>query len=233
MEEIKELEALIRKDRIEEFCDRILQGLEQLDAPEKDTEVVESIKKDVFVLSSNLHGLLKMNRNNMIDLDQYSIGKSRIISGLLDVLKDYKSIGGKNSKKTLNQDVGGVLISNQISQPIGLIFGLSGTFHGKLILVSSQVRKLTFGRGKDYLNTTNDVFISINDNILSRSHFKIRIKPSEGQSSSERKYDWQILDLASSNGTFVNGKRINTLGESLNNGDVIQVGDNHLQIKLL
>lgn len=232
MEEINELEELIKKDRIEEFCERILQGLDKLGETEKDNELVGSIRRDVFVLSSNLHGLLNMNRKNVIDLEQYSIGKSRVITGLLDVLKEYKLIRGKRNSN-IDTQIEGVLISNKISEPIGIIFGLSGAYHGNLILVSSQVRKLTFGRGNDYSNTPNDVFISIKDNILSRAHFKIRIKPMEWQSSSESKYQWRILDLASSNGTFVNGNQITQNEELLKDGDIIQVGDNHLQVRIL
>ena len=231
---IKELEELIRKDRIEEFCERILNKLDELESSEKEEELITSIKKNVFILSSNLHGLLNMNRTNVIDLDQYSIGKSRIISGLLDLLKEYKSIRGETGKENLNRSPESVLISNKISEPIGLIYGQSGIFHGKMILVSSQVRKLTFGRGKNHSNSTSDVFISIDDSILSRAHFKIRINPSEDQSSSERKFDWSILDLASGNGTFVNGKQVkyNDNGRLLRHGDVIQVGDNRLQVKI-
>lgn len=141
----------------------------------------------------------------------------------------------KIQKGITNQQIGGVFITNSISEPIGLLYGLSGIFHGNTILISSQIRKLTFGRGNDQTNTPNDVFIGINDLLLSRSHCKIRISPVEGEQPPKRRnYEWRILDLASSNGTYVNGKEVRRTenGDILENGDNIQVGDSTLLVKI-
>ena len=234
MKKIKELEELIKKNRLEEFCEKILEELDKLEQSTKNNELIAPIKKDVFTLSSNLHGILNMNRQNIIDLEQYSISKSRVISGLLDVLKEYKLIKGNTWNKNLTNQVGGVLISNKISEPIGIIYGLSGYYNGNIIFVSSKIRKLTFGWGNDYLNTESDVFISIDDILISRTHFMIRIKPIESTTSNDRSYEWKIFDLVSTNGTFVNGRQIrrDNDGFLLSGGDVIHIGDNRLQIKM-
>ena len=43
-----------------------------------------------------------------------------------------------------------------------------------------------------------------------------------------------IQDLASSNGTFLNGKRLNSyLSEPLCNGDILQLGTTQIEVKIL
>jgi len=233
MRNFNDLEELIRKGRIEEFCQKVIVGLEEVEQSELDSNYVAPLKKGLLVLSSSYYELADMDRSNRIDLEQYSIRKSKIISGLIDILNESKLL--KIQKEIISQQIGGVFITNSISEPIGMIHGLSGVFHGNTILISSQIRKLTFGRGNDQTNTPNDVFIGINDLLLSRSHCKIRINPVEGeQPSIRRNYEWRILDLASSNGTYVNGKEVrrNENGDTLENGDSIQVGSSTLLVKI-
>lgn len=86
MGDFKDLEELIRKGRIEEFCQRVIVGLEEVEQSEVDSNYIAPLKKGLLVLSSSYYELADMNRGNRIDLEQYSIRKSKIISGLIDIL---------------------------------------------------------------------------------------------------------------------------------------------------
>jgi hypothetical protein len=96
---------------------------------------------------------------------------------------------------------------------------------GKLVVVRSQVLKngrsfptgpvpLTLGRAED-----NDVALS-KDEFASAHHARIE---------SQRDGVW-ILDLGSTNGTFVNGKRLDGR-RLLKEGDVVQIGDTELRFE--
>ena len=96
---------------------------------------------------------------------------------------------------------------------------------GRLIVVRSQVLKngrsfptgpvpLTLGRAED-----NDVSLS-KDEFASAHHARIE---------SQRDGVW-ILDLGSTNGTFVNGKRLDGR-RLLEEGDVVQIGDTELRFE--
>jgi hypothetical protein len=96
---------------------------------------------------------------------------------------------------------------------------------GKLVVVQSKVLKaghsfptgpvpLTIGRAED-----NDVDLS-KDEFASGHHARIE---------SQRDGVW-ILDLNSTNGTFVNGSRLDGR-RALKEGDVVQVGDTELRFE--
>jgi hypothetical protein len=96
---------------------------------------------------------------------------------------------------------------------------------GKLVVVSSKVLKngrsfptgpvpLTLGRGKE-----NDVPLA-DDEFASGRHARIE---------SQRDGVW-ILDLGSTNGTFVNGTRLDGR-RLLKEGDVVQIGDTELRFE--
>lgn len=76
------------------------------------------------------------------------------------------------------------------------------------------INHFTFGRAND-----NDYIVS--DNSISKHHFKIM---DDGK-------NFFIIDLKSSNGTYVNDKKINTA--IIKKGDVITVGDNAIRIEVI
>jgi FHA domain len=96
---------------------------------------------------------------------------------------------------------------------------------GKLVVVRSEVLKtgrsfptgpvpLTIGRAED-----NDLALS-RDEFASAHHARIE---------SQRDGVW-VLDLGSTNGTFVNGKRLDGR-RALKEGDVVQIGDTELRFE--
>jgi hypothetical protein len=96
---------------------------------------------------------------------------------------------------------------------------------GKLVVVRSEVLKkgrsfptgpvpLTIGRAED-----NDVALS-KDEFASAHHARIE---------SQRDGVW-VLDLTSTNGTFVNGKRLDGR-RALKEGDVVRIGETELRFE--
>jgi FHA domain len=96
---------------------------------------------------------------------------------------------------------------------------------GKLVVVRSEVLKkgrsfptgpvpLTIGRAED-----NDVALS-KDEFTSAHHARIE---------SQRDGVW-VLDLSSTNGTFVNGKRLDGR-RALKEGDVVRIGETELRFE--
>ena len=67
--------------------------------------------------------------------------------------------------------------------------------------------------------------------IVSSEHFKIRINPIANLDSSKRKFNFVLFDLHSSNGTFVNGSRVNE--KELENRDIIQIGSTNIECFIL
>ncbi len=92
-----------------------------------------------------------------------------------------------------------------------------------LIIKSGRKSGATFPLRKKVINMGRDSSneIVIDDPKSSRQHAKIKL---EGD-------NFVIYDLASSNGTFVNGEKITSV--KLNDGDEIKIGDTVLAFKLL
>ncbi|MCL2059053.1 MAG: FHA domain-containing protein [Oscillospiraceae bacterium] len=75
---------------------------------------------------------------------------------------------------------------------------------------------VTLHKGTTVFGRREPSDVIIDDNLISRTHFEISIEIENDLCS--------IIDLGSSNGTFVNGNRIQDEKQYLFNGDVIVVG---------
>ena len=87
---------------------------------------------------------------------------------------------------------------------------LNGTYQGQTINVHSG-DPVTIGR-------SSSLPVSILDPRMSRRHFCLVCTDSE----------WQVRDLGSLNGTFVNGDSVQQ--ENLRQGDVVMAGDTKFQV---
>jgi hypothetical protein len=103
-----------------------------------------------------------------------------------------------------------ILLSAEV---IALLEIISGPDRGQHLLLTEGHRSVTFGRGEH-------CDVRLGDVIASQSHFRLRITPVQGPSA--RRFDISLLDMGSSNGTFVNGASVRE--QTLEPGDVIQVG---------
>lgn len=99
------------------------------------------------------------------------------------------------------------------AEVVALVEILSGPERGQHLLLTEGHRSVTFGRGVH-------CDVRLGDPIASQSHFRLRITPVQGQAA--RRFDISLLDMGSSNGTFVNGSSVRE--QTLEPGDVIQVG---------
>lgn len=228
---IQALEDLIRTNKLDIFCTNILNQLQLLNSSPE----TESLRDDVLILSSNLYNLQQRNKLNSIEIEAYQTERSKIISGLLTLFREYKNLLTDNQTKDKEASSGVALTFKNSSEPIALFYGLSGAYQGSGILITDTVRKITFGRGNDTANSVNDLFIKIEDHNLSRAHCSVRITPVENlEDKTRRTYEWIIQDLASSNGTFVNGKivKAGSTGLQLTNRSIIHIGNTKIQLIL-
>lgn len=82
---------------------------------------------------------------------------------------------------------------------------------------------LQLGRKTTVLGRDEAVSMQIEDERASRKHCQIRFEPSDNQ--------YRLLDMSSTNGTYINGKRIP--GEVLlTDGDEISIGDTKIMFVL-
>ena len=108
------------------------------------------------------------------------------------------------------------------AQPVGAIKVISGTSSGLWVFLTEQTRRIVFGRQAD---------VSIQDKVLSRNHFAVTVQLMPDEAKVSHDYRVQVMDLNSSNGTWVNGRRVQTLAD-LQNGDLIQVGAVQFEVQL-
>jgi len=135
----------------------------------------------------------------------------------------YDETSKKASEKIAAEESGSNIAQVLLnSSPIGLLQITSGDKQGVCIVLTENIRKITIGRAGD---------VVIKDERISNRHCVIRITPSENESKNERDYTYELWDLGSSNGTFLNGKRIRN-AEELKNGDLIQLGGTRLLLHL-
>jgi serine protease Do len=93
---------------------------------------------------------------------------------------------------------------------------LSGSRRGTVeVYPTSRIQNLTIGR-----DLGSDVrFHAEQDVLVSRHHAIIEWKPEQGELTRFR-----LIDLLSSNGTYLNGERLSADGQELKSGDRIQFG---------
>ena len=111
------------------------------------------------------------------------------------------------------------------SEPLGMIRAISGLSHGLCVFLTEQTRKLSFGRSSGDADS-----IGIKDMAMSRPHFAIRVTPIDQSDKGSRRYQIQVFDLGSSNGTSVNGDQIQMA--DLHDGDLIQAGGSSFRVYL-
>lgn len=100
-----------------------------------------------------------------------------------------------------------------------LITAIANTGKGKLIITTGPqegntipllLEELTVGRATSRANWE----IALQDPSVSRPHAKIKLT----------KGNWVIQDMSSANGTMVNGKNVDNVGQILKDGDIIAFG---------
>jgi pSer/pThr/pTyr-binding forkhead associated (FHA) protein len=108
------------------------------------------------------------------------------------------------------------LLGDDQPEPIAawLIFTGQGQRFGEMV----RLRDKSFLIGR-----ASDCDLILDDNAVSRQHTKIRI---EGAGDAQR---FIVHDLATDNGTFVNGSR--QMPAELQNGDIIKIGRTELTFK--
>lgn len=99
--------------------------------------------------------------------------------------------------------------------PIAMLRVEAGPNTGRLYVIGEDRRSLTIGRG-------SDCDVSIPDAGLSRTHARLVIAPESQPKAGTRTFSCQLLDSGSSNGTFINGRRVDR--HSLVNRDLIEMG---------
>lgn len=98
---------------------------------------------------------------------------------------------------------------------IALLYVESGHAPGTIFAVTAGDRSLTVGG-------VPPADLVIQDDYMSRSHFRIHVRLSASPEATERAYDIELQDLGSRNGTWVNGKQVERT--SLNHNSLIEAG---------
>src|SRR5262249_25406500 len=113
-------------------------------------------------------------------------------------------------------------------KPIALLYILAGDRAGMAYFVTEDQRVLTFGRARgtgQYLGC--DVILPSPS--LSKAHYQLTITPIEITDTNQHGYTVEIRDVGSSNGTFLNGKRLVPHHDCvLHDRDTIRCGGLHL-----
>lgn len=101
------------------------------------------------------------------------------------------------------------------AEPIALLRLIAGKGQGTCFVVTAILRSITVGR-------STDCDLAIDDHSLTRHHFRINVKPVASDTLGARRYQFSLVDARSTNGTFVNGNRVQEIG--LGNGDLVEAG---------
>lgn len=99
------------------------------------------------------------------------------------------------------------------SQPFAALVTKAGPTKGSWLFFTEQTRRVIVGRISDF--ATHDLQ-------MSQQHFAMIVSLIENPKLKKRTYQVELLDLGSSNGTFVNGKHVNRI--ALKPGYFIQAG---------
>jgi hypothetical protein len=115
------------------------------------------------------------------------------------------------------------------SIPLGIVTITSGPRKGLWVFLTEQVREVIAGRSD--IRSGIIVDIETEDIAMGRRHFKINVIPVDSDTGNDRTYKYQISDLMSANGTFLNGKIIRVTTD-LHDGDLIQAGGSKFEVRL-
>jgi len=110
------------------------------------------------------------------------------------------------------------------STPIAALRVEAGARAGTVYLLTEDRRTLTLGRG-------NECDLAFPDTVLSRTHSRINVSPAPNPTGLHRSFLFELIDSASANGTFLNGRRIDRA--SLGNNDLIQIGGVRIRFNVL
>lgn len=111
-------------------------------------------------------------------------------------------------------------------EPIGALFVTSGPRIGLWIFVTARSRRITFGKGP------GPERVDTQDPQMSRQHFLVAITPTDGADQRVRTLEVSLFDLNSSNGTYLNGKRLKaSQHQHLKSGDIIEAGSSKVQFR--
>jgi len=103
------------------------------------------------------------------------------------------------------------------ANPIGILRIVSGPLVGRTFFLTEEHRSVTVGRAP-----TCDIQFP-ESRFFSNTHFRIDLTPIDSTKKVSRDYKVEIVDCGSTNGTFVNGRRVST--KELQSNDRIQGGD--------
>ena len=111
------------------------------------------------------------------------------------------------------------------ADPIAALVGQSGSNAGSWIFLTEQSRKVIFGRQAD---------VSFNDAQVSKKQFTIIVNLVDNAESKQRNYRVELVDMGSTNGTYVDGVRLEAFRPVvLNDGAMIQAGGSRFLFKAL
>ena len=103
------------------------------------------------------------------------------------------------------------------ADPIAALRIVSGPLVGRMFFLTEEHRSITVGRA-------NICDISFpGSRYFSKTHFRIDIVPIDSEQTIGRDYNVKLVDCGSTNGTFVNGRKVTT--KELRDNDRIQLGD--------
>ncbi len=126
---------------------------------------------------------------------------------------------GTYSGQTQSADFGTAqrtIMMNQPTPSFAWLAILTGIHSGRLVQLNPEGTSI----GRD---AQNDIILD--DTAVSRLHAKVK-----KEAAPRRPEQFYVQDLGSSNGTFVNDKKI--VRKALNDGDVIRIGETRLAFKI-
>jgi hypothetical protein len=110
-----------------------------------------------------------------------------------------------------------------VGVPLAGLFVENGSDFGKWFFITNMSSRVTVGR-----EPSCEVSVS-GDQRISRLHFRIEVSRTPERETLP--YSFTIIDAASGNGTFLNGKEVER--QELMHLDIIQIGDVRLQFHIL
>jgi hypothetical protein len=152
-------------------------------------------------------------KNKVRELIEYMVRYQRV-SELVTLLESERPFVNWQGNVTFDQEAPEFVQLRFPSRPFAALITTNGPQAGTWIFLTEQSRRIVFGRQAE---------VSIRDRSLSKNHFAIVVTLAENAAQQKREYQVGVLDLHSSNGTFVNGVNANGL-MPLENGAIIQAG---------